>query len=34
LLTEALKRIGAADNKLLPAHTKADHHNPSSPDAA
>ncbi len=34
LLIEALKGIGAADNKLLQAHTKADHHNPSSPDAA
>ena len=33
LLIEALKGIGA-DNKLLQAHTKADHHNPSSPDAA
>jgi hypothetical protein len=31
---EALKAIGIADNKLLQAHTKADHHNPSSPDAA
>ena len=26
--------IGATDNKLLQAHTKADRHNPSSPDAA
>lgn len=34
LLIEALKGIGAADNKLLQADTKADHHNPSSPDAA
>ena len=34
LLIEALKGIGGADNKLLQAHTKADHHNPSSPDAA
>ena len=34
LLTEALKGIGAADNKLLQEHTEADHHNPSSPDAA
>ena len=34
LLIEALKGIGAADNKLIQAHTKADHHNPSSPDAA
>jgi hypothetical protein len=34
LLSEALTGIGAADNKLLQAHTKADHHNPSSPDAA
>ena len=34
LLVEALKGIGAADNKLLQAHTRADHHNPSSPDAA
>ena len=34
LLIEALKGIGVADNKLLQAHTKADHHNPSSPDAA
>jgi hypothetical protein len=24
----------ATDNKLLQAHTKADHHNPSSPDTA
>jgi hypothetical protein len=31
LLTEALKGIGAADNKLIQAHTKADHHNPSRP---
>ena len=34
LLIEALKGIGATDNKLMQAHTKADHHNPSSPDAA
>jgi hypothetical protein len=34
LLVEALKGIGATDNKLLHAHTKADHHNPSSADAA
>jgi hypothetical protein len=34
LLIEALKSIGAADNKLLQAHTKADHHNPTSPDTA
>jgi hypothetical protein len=34
LLIEVLKAIGATDNKLLQAHTKADHHNPSSPDAA
>ena len=34
LLIEALKGIGAADNKLIQAHTKADHHNPNSPDAA
>jgi hypothetical protein len=34
LLIEALKDIGTADNKLLQAPTKADHHNPSSPDAA
>jgi len=34
LLIEALKGIGATDNKLLQAHTKADNHNPSSPDAA
>jgi len=32
LLIEALKGIGAADNKLLQAHTKADHHNPGSPE--
>jgi hypothetical protein len=32
LLFEALKGIGIADNKLLQAHTKADCHNPSSPD--
>jgi hypothetical protein len=34
LLIEALKGIGATDNKLIQAQTKADHHNPSSPDAA
>ena len=34
LLIEALTGIGATDNTLLQAHTKADHHNPSSPDAA
>jgi hypothetical protein len=34
LLIEALKGIGATDNKLIQAHTKADDHNPSSPDAA
>ena len=34
LLIEALKGIGIADNKLLQAHTKADYHNPSSPDTA
>ena len=34
LLIEALKGIGATDNKLIQAHTKADHHNPCSPDAA
>jgi hypothetical protein len=34
LLIEALKGIAATDNKLLQAHTKADHHNPNSPDAA
>jgi hypothetical protein len=34
LLIEALKGIGATDNKLLQAHTKADNYNPSSPDAA
>jgi hypothetical protein len=27
--SEALKGIGAADNKLIQARTKADHHNPS-----
>ena len=26
--------IGATDGKLLQAHAKADHHNPSSPDTA
>ena len=34
LLIETLKGIGIADNKRLQAHTKADHHNPSNPDAA
>jgi hypothetical protein len=34
LLIEALTGIGAADNKLIQAHTKAEQHNPSSPDAA
>jgi hypothetical protein len=34
LLIEALTGIGVADNKLLQAHTKADHHNPTNPDAA
>jgi hypothetical protein len=34
LLIEALRGIGVADNKLMQAHTKADHHKPSSPDAA
>jgi hypothetical protein len=34
LLIEALKGIGTADNKLMQAHTKADHHNPTSPGAA
>jgi len=34
LLIEALKAIGATDNKLLEANTKADHHTPSSPDTA
>jgi hypothetical protein len=33
LVIEALKGIGAAGNKLLQAHVKADRHNPSSPDA-
>jgi hypothetical protein len=33
LLIDALKGIGAADNKLLQAHTQADHHNPTSPTA-
>ena len=33
-LIEAPKGIRAPDNKLTQAHTKADHHNPSSPDAA
>ncbi len=28
------KGIGIADKKLLQAHTKADHRNPSGPDAA
>ena len=34
LLIEALRGIGVANNKLMQAHTKADHHKPSSPDAA
>jgi hypothetical protein len=34
LLIEAPKGIGATDNKMTQAHTKADHHNPSSRDAA
>ncbi|VBA59028.1 hypothetical protein [Mycobacterium attenuatum] len=34
LLNEALKGIGAADNNLLGAHTKAESHNPTSPGAA
>jgi len=29
LLIEALKGIGATDNKLIQAHTEVDHHNPS-----
>ena len=33
-LIEPFKGIGATENKLIQAHTKADHHNPSSPDAA
>ena len=32
LLIDALKGIGIANDKLLQAHTKADYHNPSSPD--
>jgi len=31
LLTEALKGIGAADDKLLQAHTKADHQQSEQP---
>ena len=31
LLNEALKNIGAADNKLLGAHTKAAIHSPDDP---
>jgi hypothetical protein len=34
LLIEVRKGIGATDRKLLQAHTKAKHHNPSSPGAA
>jgi hypothetical protein len=34
LRIEALKGIGATDNRLLQAHNKADHHSPSRPDAA
>ena len=30
-LATAIKGIGASDNKLMQAHTKADHHNPTSP---
>jgi hypothetical protein len=30
----SLKGIGGADNKLMQAHIKTDHHNPSGPDAA
>jgi hypothetical protein len=33
MLTKALKGIGVADNLLLQAHTRVDHHNPSNPDA-
>jgi hypothetical protein len=29
-----IEDIGAAENKLLQERTKADHHNPGSPDAA
>jgi hypothetical protein len=32
LLTEALKGIGIADNRLLQAHAKAHHHSPGTPD--
>ena len=28
------KGFGGADNKLIQAHIKADHHNPTGPDAA
>ena len=34
LLIEALNAIGATDNKPIQGHAKADHHNPTSPDAA
>jgi hypothetical protein len=34
LLIEALKGVGATDDKMTQAHIKADHHNPASPDAA
>ena len=34
LLIEAVTGICATDNNLIHAHTKADHHNPSSPDTA
>jgi hypothetical protein len=34
LLIEALKGIGAADNKLMQAQIKANNHKPRSPDAA
>ena len=33
LLIEPPKGIGAADSKLLQAHTKANQNNPSGPDA-
>jgi hypothetical protein len=29
----SLKDIGGADNELMQAHIKADHHKPSGPDA-
>jgi hypothetical protein len=34
LLIEARKGIGATDNKLLQAHTKADHQQSEQPEAA